>query len=260
MDEIIRVKNEGYSRYEELLMQRDKLGKEAHILQGQYMKEFGELITTVFEKKISCIQKKKTIAFCQAAVNRGEPVDQNALNSYIGREMAEYQRQLQHMIAENDAAHNMIKRSVSDVEKIKKIYRRLAKVLHPDINPKTNEIPELKTLWNMVVVSYNSNSLEALEEAEVLVNRALKAHNITDMVIEIPNLDEKIAKVEEEILQIKGTNPYQYKYLLLDTVLMDEKREELQKELEEYTNYEKELDQIMKQLIDQGVNVIWRMN
>ena len=62
-DEIIRVKNSAYSRYEELLLRRDELRKEAFQLERQYVRTFGDLILQVFEKKIECIRKNKTIEF-----------------------------------------------------------------------------------------------------------------------------------------------------------------------------------------------------
>lgn len=261
MDEIIKVKNEGYSEYEELLLRRDKLRKEAHIWQGQYMAEFGDLITELFEKKIECIKKKKMISFCQAAVNKGESVDQNALQEYLAKEMKDYNRELKEMIAENEAAHSMGQVSQATASKIKKLYHKLAKQLHPDINPKTNEIPELQNLWHMIVVSYNANDLEDLEEAEILVNKVLNDIGFDNIEIEIPDLSEKIAKVEDEILQIKSTNPYQYKYLLQDKEAVQTKKDELLKELKEYEDYEKELDQLMDQIIGNGgVSFTWQMN
>ncbi len=260
MMDIIKIENAGYPHYEELLLRRDRLRKEAHFLQMEYMREFGEAITSLFEKKIRCIQKKKTIRFCQAARNQGRDIDQNALQEYIKNEMAEYEKQLSRMIQENDAAHAMIEIPDGEVMRIKRIYRRLAKILHPDINPKIEEIPELKQLWNMVVVSYNSNSLKDLQEAEVLVNRALKENHLEGMILEIPDLEEKIARIEDEIDKIKGTDPYQYKYLLSDQNLVKEKKESLQAEWKEYDEYEKDLDHILDQIIGSGVNITWRMN
>ncbi len=260
MGELIKVKNEEYSEYEELLLRRDQLRKEAHICQGLYMKEFGDLITTVFEKKISCIQKKKTISFCQAAINRGESVNQDEMQAWIQREMAEYQARLDQMIAENEAAHNMGSVTQAELAKIKRLYHKLTKLLHPDINPKTDAIPELKELWHRVVVSYTGNDLKGLEEAEVLIKRALETNDFANMEIEIPNLAEKIKEIREEIQQIKETDPYQYKFLLEDEDLVREKKEALEAELKEYENYEAELDQIMKGLITSGVSFTWRMN
>ncbi len=130
MGKIIVIENEGYSRYEELLLRRDKLKKEAYILQGEFMHEFGDLITAVFQKKIDCIQKKKMIGYCQMAVNRGSAVDITEIKQQVQLEMKEYHRQLKDMIAENDAAHNMTAIPVEEAAQIKKLYHRLAKILH----------------------------------------------------------------------------------------------------------------------------------
>lgn len=48
----------------------------------------GDLVVTGFEKKISCIQKKKAISYCQMFVNRGEFVDPVQLQNYLREEMA----------------------------------------------------------------------------------------------------------------------------------------------------------------------------
>ena len=100
------------------------------------------------------------------AVNRGKPVDQAELQNYLSQEMKEYNRKLSEMIQENEIAHSGEIISEETAVKIKKLYYRLAKQIHPDMNPKTNEIPELKELWQRIVVSYRANDLEELEEAE----------------------------------------------------------------------------------------------
>lgn len=260
MDEIIRVKNDGYSEYEELLLQRDNVRKEAHHWEMAYMQEFGDLITEVFEKKIICIKKKKMLAYCQTAANKGLQVEQAEMQAFIQKEMAEYNRQLKDMIAENDVAHSGHLISSSTANRIKKLYHKLAKILHPDINPKTEEIPELKKLWHMIVVSYNTNDLEELEAAEVLVMRALEEVGWESIEVEIANLPERIEKVKTEIIDIKGKNPYQYKFLLEDSDAVLEKKKSLQKEMQEYTDYEKELDSLMEQFLTSGVSFKWTMN
>ena len=62
MDEIIKSTDNRYSEYETLLFLRDKLRKEAYAWKNRYLAEFGNLITAVFEQKIACIKKKKTIS------------------------------------------------------------------------------------------------------------------------------------------------------------------------------------------------------
>ena len=128
------------------------------------------------------------------------------------------------------------------------------------MNPKTNEIPELKELWQRIVVSYRANDLEELEEAEILVNKFLVDHHLDGNEIKIQDIDTKIEKLKEQIQKIKETNPYQYRFLLQDQEAVQKKKRELQKELEEYRVYEQELDQLLEQMMKNGVSFLWRMN
>ena len=258
--EIIKVRNADYSRYEELLLMRDQLRKEAGIYHGLYVKEFGELHLALFEKQISCIKKKKMISYYQMAINRGGVIDQAEIDALLAKEMQAYQQKLQDMLDENSAAKGM--KTISSVKllQIKRIYRRIAKQLHPDINPMTEEIPELMELWNAVMTAYNCNSLEDMEEAEVLVNKALERLDMGYTEIEIPNLAEKIEAVEEEIERIRETDPYQYKYLLDDPEAVREKRRDLEEQIRNYAEYEKELDSVIEGLLKSGVKIIWKMN
>ena len=125
---------------------------------------------------------------------------------------------------------------------------------------KTNEIPELKELWQRIVVSYRANDLEELEEAEILVNKFLVDHHLDGNEIKIQDIDTKIEKLKEQIQKIKETNPYQYRFLLQDQEAVQNKKRELQKELEEYRVYEQELDQLLEQMMKNGVSFLWRMN
>ena len=54
-------------QYENLILQRDRLEKEAEQYRMNYFREFGELITDAFQARIDCIALKKSIAFCQTS-------------------------------------------------------------------------------------------------------------------------------------------------------------------------------------------------
>ena len=116
------------------------------------------------------------------------------------------------------------------------------------------------TLWNSVMTAYNCNNLEDMEELEILVNKALERLHMGYTEIEIPNLAEKIEAVEAEIKKIRETDPYQYKYLLEDPELVEEKRRELEGQVRSYTEYEKELDSVINEMLKSGVKIIWKIN
>lgn len=250
-----------YDRYEELLLARDRLRKEAHGLQMEYMREFGTLITDVFYLKMECIRKKKRIEYCQQAINRGDDVNADELDAYLAEQMRGYEEQLTRLTRERDQAVQMGCVDLQTLTEIKRLYRRLAKQLHPDINPRTNDIPVLRDLWQDVVEAYNANDLTALQEANVLVQRALEQLALGHLDVEIPDIDQRIQRITDEMLEIKTTNPYLYKRLLEDGAAVIRRRQELQDELAEYQRYRTELDGIMNQLITAGgLTFTWEMN
>ena len=259
-DEIIRVRNTSYAKYEELLIRKDEVKKQAFQYERAYVREFGDLILEVFQMKLECIKKKKTIEYCQIFINQGKGVDQNALQEYLAKELAEYKEQLDDMIKDNEASKNSERVTEADMLKIKRIYRRLVKNIHPDINPVTDENEELKDLWQRMIVAYNCNDLKEMEETEILVDTLLKKLNLGTIDITIPDIDEKIAEIEVEIERITSTDPYQYKYLLEDPAAVSQKKQELRMELKDYEEYVKQLDEILDSLLQKGMKLIWRMN
>lgn len=260
MEELIKGKNTSYARYEELLLRRDNLQKEAFLYQRAYVREFGDMILDIFRKKIECIRKKKTIEYCQAAANHGRRVDQGQLQEYLRGEMEAFQRQLNDMIEDTENAKNGQPVSEVDLLAIKRIYHRLVKQIHPDINPATSVTPELLELWQRVQVAYRCNDKKGIQELELLVSSALRRLGIGDLKIEIPDINGKTAEIEDEIARIMATDPYTYKYLLEDPRAVEEKKSSLNEELKSYEEYSKQLDNVLNGLIASGVRFTWRMN
>ena len=260
MEDIIKVKNSSYGRYEELLIRRDNLKKEAFILQRQYVAEFGDLIIEVFEKKLECIKKKKTIEFCQRKLNYGKSIDQDELQAYLDEEMKEFQIRLNDMIKDTESAKKREKVSEIDLIKIKKIYHKLVKLIHPDINPLTSENEALYDLWQRIQIAYNCNDLKEMEELEVRVTTTLEQLGVGNLEIEIPNIDDKIAELEKEIVTIMETDPYQYKFILEEPKAVEEKKQSLREELQSYIEYSEQLDNILENLMTDGNSIVWKMS
>lgn len=250
-----------YEEYENLIIEKDAKLKEAGSIHTAYIKEFGELITKVFEKKIECIKKKKSIAFCQAYVNRGEPINVNELEKFIKKEMKEYNKQLKVMISDLKTAKKAEIATEAAYTKSKITYRKIAKLIHPDTHSEAFENEEIKELWNRVKEAYAMNDDEALEELEVLIHKKLDEIGIGHRKPVIENLDEKINVLKDEIHQIINTDPYQLRHLLDDKEAMAAKRQALNQELKEYMEYEKQLDEILGSLMmNNGSVMIWQTN
>ena len=255
--EIVYMKDSRYSEYEDLLMERERYRKDADLILRRYIHEFGEQITAVFKQKIICIEKKKMLSYCMIYFNRGEKVDIKKVNEQIKQEMAEYHSQLKDMIANNEACKNLETIPESEVLKIRQIHRNIAKKLHPDLNPLTEQYEELKELWRRALTAYRCNDLKEIEELEFLVNKALADFGDGKTEVYIPDIEDKIKRLREEIETIKTTDPYMYKEILDDESLIKEKKLALEKELEEYTDYAHQLEEQLKQFIVEGGTFEW---
>ncbi len=245
--DIIKGKNTSYSAYEEVLLRRDNLRKEAEHYHMEYIRVFGDLITASFEKKIECIRKKKMIAYCQKQVNRGKRIDAGRLDSFIAGEMAQYRKELEEMISDVKAIRDSRRVSDSDMEKIKKTYYRLVKKIHPDMHPELAGDETIKEYWQRIAIAYTYNRLEELEELELMVASYLEREGlgVVDVEVDVADLKEKIAAVEEEIGRIISTNPYLYMVLLEDEAEVRRRKQEYRDEIAGYEEYSAQLDEVL---------------
>ena len=260
MSEIVNMNKSAYDRYEELLLRKSALKKECFQLEQEYTRLFGEAILKLYRLQIECAKKKKTIEFCQAAVNRGEEPDERKLQEFILKETRELQEHFRKMSEEYEVAKSAVKITEADLAKIRKIYRRTVKLLHPDIHPEVAESEDLKDLWNRVSVAYACNDLKELEELEVLVAAALADRSGEEWKVEVPDLDARISSLEGEIDKITGTDPYQYKYLLGDEEAVAEKKDSLNEELKSYEAYDEQLEALLAEVMGNGAVIAWHMN
>lgn len=239
--EMIQVEDLFAEEYERLLVEKEQYKKDAFQYQMNYISEFGELIVTSYKCKIECIQKKKIIQYCQSIINTGGVIEQSSIDQYIEKVMSSYYENLDVLNAQYAASKGNKVISEYDAYQIKRIYRRIVKKLHPDINPKTQSDEKLMDLWNQVYNAYCCNRKDELEELEVLVNKCLE----NGEEIHFQDLEERIQKLNDEIERIKSTTPYTYKYLLEDPDQIQQKKDELTKEIKEYESYAEELDEVI---------------
>ena len=246
--QLIRIAGSDYSRYEELLLRRDELEKEAEHILLEYTRIFGDISAEIFKLKIDCIALKKSISYCVMVKNRGESVNPEKLRNYIAERMAAYQAELDEMIRRNELSKKSEKISAFQAKEIKRIYREIAKILHPDISSITEKHPPLADLFQRVIIAYHCNDYKEMKQLEVLVNRALEEIGEEKFELVIPDIDAKIAELEEEVQRITTTEPYILRVFLSDADRIQQKMTEFEEERDSYANYRAELESKLKEV------------
>ncbi len=245
---ITRVAAGDYERYEFLILQKEQLEKEAEQAELEYMRLFGDLITESFSLKVDCIALKKEIALYVRAKNGGKPVDPAAVAETLRSQMTAYRLALASMIEKKKEAEKAVLIDPADTDRIKKIYRRLARMLHPDVSTLTEKIPELNGLFIRATAAYRANDLKEIRKIEVLINKVLEENGIDRLDLYIPDLEKRIEELEEEIDALVGSEPYTYRLLLKSDAGIRKKKKELKDEIASYRAYKDELSEKLGQL------------
>ena len=244
--------------YEELLLRRDQLYREAGSYMTAYTREFGDLITSNFELKVECIKQKKTISYCRRRMNRGLAIDITRMQAEIDKEMTLYYSQLKEMLEDTDRAKKAGKISEYRLSRSKKIYRRLTKLLHPDINKKTEENEKLMELWTRIAEAYQNSDADELEDLEALVRRAMEDLGEDSFELKLDDIEARIGRVEKQINEILTTEPYIYGEILCDEEKKQVHRDELQAEHDDYEQYLESLKKTLDDMLREGgVTLVW---
>ncbi len=250
-----------FDEYADLLARRDQLLKDSESYKICYTKEFGEQLIANFELKLECIKMKKSISYCRRVLNRGETINVNAMMEAVESEMTLYKAQLMDMQMDLRAANNSKTSDSFSVSSSKKIYRRLSKLIHPDVNSKTETNELLRELWERVSEAYQHSNVDDLEDLEILVKKALEDLGDEGFELEVEGLEDRIERIENQINEIITSEPYIYNEILESKEKIDGLHNQLSEEYKDYETYLETLKKSLNELlIGNGISTTWKLN
>ena len=218
-----------------LLLERDELQFViCKNIETEYMLKLGSIEYKAYEAQCAALRLKRKIELIQAKKNRQEKVIISAIEETLDNEFAEYQKQLDEQI---------------DKMELKKLYRKIVKALHPDINPDVSKAQV--QLFDNAVSAYKNGDLGTLRIiGEMVGNNPLPEQRkdaMTQLVEERERLQGLLKSIRESIDNIKSEYPYTMKDILEDTEKTEQKKQELENILEQYN----ELISIYKSRIEE---------
>lgn len=236
-----------------LLLERDELQFViCKNIETKYMLELGSIEYKVYEAQCLSLRLKRKIELIQAKKNRQEKITVSDVEETLDAEFAEYQKKLDEQI---DKMNDALKRSNAEVltddenKELKKLYRKIVKSLHPDINPDVSETQV--NLFDNAVQAYKNGDLNALRIIGEMVNdSSLSEHHmdaLTQLTKEKDRLYSLLESIRNSIEKIKSEYPYIMKEILEDEEKIEQKKKELENILSQY----KEIISIYKTKIDE---------
>ena len=213
-----------------LLLERDELQFViCKNIETEYMLKLGSIEYRAYEAQCLSLRLKRKIELIQAKKNRQEKIIISAIEEVLDNEFVEYQRQLDEQITKMNAA---LKRSKAEIltdeenKELKKLYRKIVKALHPDINPDVSEAQV--NLFDNAVQAYKNGDLNTLRIiGEMVGNSPLPEQHkdaLTQLNEEKDRLQHLLKAIRDSIEQIKSEYPYTMKEIIKDEEQTEQKK------------------------------------
>lgn len=192
-------------------------------LAERYVREIGCYEVEEVKMEFEVRRAKRKLTLLNQAKNRGESIDTEAIEEELDKEFSEWEAQIQAAIQRQiellGTYAGVEYLSETDSKQLKKLYRAIAKRLHPDVSPNQEEY--FLALFLSAQAAYAKGDLSTLQAIEIST-RHLDTKQALEQV-DIPS-DEDGSKALIEQLSVE--------LVLLETVLqahkarLEEKRNE----------------------------------
>jgi vacuolar-type H+-ATPase subunit I/STV1 len=221
-------------------------------LKTEYIMKIGRLEYELFEIECNIARTRRKIDMIQACINLQVPINEEQIEQQLDKEYEEYIEKLKQMASDIDVANyldNCEKLTVEETAELKKTYRAIIKLIHPDVNDNLTE--EQKALWNRVNDAYETGNIEMLKVLYELVldNETIENTENTDdeneidvLKTKVEFLQKKIKDLLQDIEKIKKAFPFNIVDFLKDEEKIHNKQEELHKSIKEAERVLEELN------------------
>ncbi|MBS5883685.1 MULTISPECIES: DnaJ domain-containing protein [Clostridium] len=249
LKEELNILNKEYLKiYEEM----EDLNKKKESLESIYMSKLGALIFLKFEKEIEYRKLKKKLNLLIQSKNKNEKIDINKIDDILKLELKSFYKELESIREKmNDSKIYLESPILNDeeVKKIKELFRKLAKKLHPDINK--NLTKEEIELWNKIKEAYENNDLVSLIVLEGIIdNIEIKEDVSIDSIEEnIEKIKNKIEKINIIIKESLNKFPLNLREVINNESFIQSKKDELNKEIKIYKEKINELNKLIYEVI-----------
>ena len=154
-----------------LMLERDELRFViCKNIETEYMLKLGSLEYKAYEAQCAALRLKRKIELIQARKNRQEIINLTVIDKTLDEEFLEYEKKLNEQVEKmNDALEHSKGEYLSEADnkELKKLYRKIVKVLHPDINPDVTA-SQVKMLDN-AINAYKNGDLKSLRIIDEMV-------------------------------------------------------------------------------------------
>jgi len=189
-------------------------------LMAIYQTKIGSWELKQFKLQCQAARLKRKAELIQACLNQGRWPDIEAIEAQLEEEFRAWKNKIrlesERLAAAEERLCHLLS-SEDDLE-LKKLYYRLVKKLHPDLNPELTE--EQRRLWLRVQDAYEAGDIDELKALTLLADKALpaasSANSLERLIVEQQTLDRQIQRLLKKIEAIESRPPLTMRSELFD--------------------------------------------
>ncbi len=195
-------------------------------LEAMYLSKVGKLKLELLEVRLEVYRLKRKMKLIQSCINRQSEIVPEAIDILLEKEIEEQRKKLEEESKKLEVAllfAGLPPMTNDEALELRNLYYRLARILHPDLNPQQSE--SMKMLWLKVSECYREGDLNQLKLLEVLALHETTVDSSPTALEELKRRNEllssRIILLMKEIEHIKNNFPFTYSEKLNDASWID---------------------------------------
>jgi hypothetical protein len=217
-------------------------------LEALYSSRIGVFQVELLQLQLQIKSLKRILELARSAINQGEIPDYKAIEESVAEELVLVQIEINLQVDAINEAKQFLSHLASPTRsaELRKIFKILAKQLHPDVNPNLTETQ--KELWHKVKAAYDQGDVDQLKALQLVYENEIKGsesdrQEMSESEIQLRNevLKESIKILSEEIKQIRSVFPFDIEDQIKDEEWVFEKVNEIKESIQQHKKLEEEL-------------------
>ncbi|MGZ8526685.1 MAG: hypothetical protein ACXWVV_03785 [Kaistella sp.] len=210
-------------------------------LEALYSTQIGKYEIELLELQIELKALKKKIQLAHQAINLGGNPDFKQIEATVAEITRKAYAEIttaKDKVALGKAVLSNLSSPEDSVE-LRKVFRNIAKALHPDINP--NLTPEQQEVWHQFHAAYKTGDLERFKALEIVyaevvdaAEREPKELSDEEMLLQTTILKNGIVELGKQKKKLESEFPFTLSENLLDEDWLAEKQLALLKETDKF--------------------------
>ena len=225
-------------------------------LEALYNTRIGVHKIQVLQLTLQVKALKRKLELVRSAINTNTKIDFTEIELIIAAELAKAEEQILTEVQKITDSKNLLSNldSPERSAELRTVFRSLAKNLHPDVNPDlTNQQNEI---WNLILDAYKLNDLDKLKALSLVYEKEIKGiqqeFNIEQLTLAIESVKEGCQLLQNDIAAIRNTFPFTIEENIQNEDWINSETEKINSDIAKLKEYEEELTNEYKTLINQN--------